>query len=550
MSRYRLAAIAAAAAVRAVLVRPSVRRVQAAYLVGFIVDSALLVILAVTAYGLRGPAGVAGVGVARVAATVVFGLLAATPLSRWRADRVLRAIAFARAAAIAGAAIGVGFDGGIAWLLAVAAAAGASDAVLRPAQSTLLPALASTPEELATSNLASSTAEAVGSFVGPLVAAAFLAIGSPLAACLVLVLAQAVGIAALANVQFEDRADERGPDRTAMAGGLGLRAGLDAIWNRPALAVIIAGFGLQTMVRGLLTTLTVVLGIEVLRLGEAGVGMLAAAMGIGGMAGIVVGLALRRGNRLVFVVSLAGWGAPIALMGLVPEVGVAMGAFVLIGLSNAILDVVGYTLLQRGCRNHERAAVFALFEGTTAVLSVAGYLAGPAIIVAFGIRAALVATGLVLPIAAVAIRLLLDRSTEIEGVPWAVIERLRHVPAFRVLPLTGLERLVAGAVPAAFSAGTVLMTKGDTGREFLVIETGQVEVTDEGRFLDVLGPGAGLGEIALMSSGPRTATVTALTDVTALSFDGGNYLAAISGPAATAATTRLMEERLARSAAP
>ncbi len=437
----------------------------------------------------------------------------------------------------------------ISWLLVAAAAAGASDAVLRPAQATLLPALASTPEELVTSNVASSTAEAAGSFLGPVVAAVFLAMGLPLVAGLAIIVMQGLGIVALADIRFEDRADADGPVRMARTRGLALGAGLAAIRDRPALAVVIIAFGLQTMVRGLLTTLTVVLSIEVLRLGEAGVGILAAAMGIGGVAGIVVGLALRRGSRSVFVAALAAWGAPIALVGLVPAVSVAIAAFALVGLSNAVLDVVGFTILQRGCRNKERAAVFALFEGATAVLSVVGYLAGPAIIVAFGIQAALVASGLILPLAAVVIWLLLTRSSEIEGVPWAEVDRLRSVPAFRTLPLTGLERLVSSASRVSFGAGTVLMAKGDPGSEFLVIETGRVEVTDGDRLLDALGPGAGIGEIALMSGGHRTATVTAVTDVTALAFDGQSYLAAVSGPAASAATALLMNERLAHSAA-
>jgi CRP-like cAMP-binding protein len=93
------------------------------------------------------------------------------------------------------------------------------------------------------------------------------------------------------------------------------------------------------------------------------------------------------------------------------------------------------------------------------------------------------------------------------------------------------------------------MEKGAPGDRFLVIESGEVQVTDGDRVLDTLGPGAGIGEIALMRGSPRTATVTALTDVTAQSFEAGLFLAAVRGPAATSAATMLMDERLARSAA-
>ena len=548
MHRISAALSSAIAATARAFENRSTRRVQTAFLLGFVVDSGLLVVLAVTAFSVAGAVGVAGIGIARVTATVIFGVLAAAPLARWRADRVLLALGVARtvAAAITSAVVFLGPDPGSLFL--VAAVMGATDAILRPAQSMLLPALARTPEELVTANIASSSAEALGTFGGPLTAAIFIALGAPAVAGVVLVAAQVVGLFVLADIHFEDQHDEQGPDRRAAGRGLALGAGVTAIRQRPAIAVVIAGFMLQTMVRGLLTTLAVVLSVELIHLGEAGVGLLGSAMGVGGILGIGVGLALRRSNTNAFVLALAGWGLPIAFIGLLPLPVVAGLAFALTGLSNALLDTVGFTLLQRGCRNDERGAVFALFEGATAVSAAAGYFLAPALIAGLGIRSALVATGAILPIASLIIWMLLRRANAVEVVPWDLVERLRNVPAFRVLPLTGIERLVSGAVPASFSAGDMLMEKGAPGDRFLVIETGEVQVTDGDRVLDTLGPGAGIGEIALMRGSPRTATVTALTDVTAQSFDAGLFLAAVRGPAATSAATLLMDERLARSA--
>ena len=548
MHRISAALSSAIAATARAFENRSTRRVQTAFLLGFVVDSGLLVVLAVTAFSVAGAVGVAGVGIARVMATVIFGVLAAAPLARWRADRVLLALGVARtvAAAVTSAVVFLGPDPGSLFL--VAAVMGATDAILRPAQSMLLPALARTPEELVTANIASSSAEALGTFGGPLTAAIFIALGAPAVAGVVLVAAQVVGLFVLADIHFEDQHDEQGPDRRAAGRGLALGAGVTAIRQRPAIAVVIAGFMLQTMVRGLLTTLAVVLSVELIHLGEAGVGLLGSAMGVGGILGIGVGLALRRSTTNAFVLALAGWGLPIAFIGLLPLPVVAGLAFALTGLSNALLDTVGFTLLQRGCRNDERGAVFALFEGATAVSAAAGYFLAPALIAGLGIRSALVATGAILPIASLIIWMLLRRANAVEVVPWDLVERLRNVPAFRVLPLTGIERLVSGAVPASFSAGDMLMEKGAPGDRFLVIETGEVQVTDGDRVLDTLGPGAGIGEIALMRGSPRTATVTALTDVTAQSFDAGLFLAAVRGPAATSAATLLMDERLARSA--
>ena len=266
-------------------------------------------------------------------------------------------------------------------------------------------------------------------------------------------------------------------------------------------------------------------------------------MGIGGIVGVVAGLALRRSTAIAFALALAGWGLPILVIGAVPVSVVAVLAFVVTGLSNALLDIVGFTLLQRGCRNEERGAVFAIFEATAGLFATIGCVAAPLLITAFGVRAALLATGALLPAAAAILWLILRRSGDVEEVSEEAIEGLRRIPAFRVLPLTAIERLVASGVPVSFGAGDILMRKGAPGDRFLVIETGTVEVTDGGRVLNVLGPGVGLGEIALLRGGPRTATVTALTDVTARSFDAGTFLAAVSGPAASAAATIVVDER-------
>ncbi len=61
--------------------------------------------------------------------------------------------------------------------------------------------------------------------------------------------------------------------------------------------------------------------------------------------------------------------------------------------------------------------------------------------------------------------------------------------------------------------------------------------------------GTGLGEIALLRRSPRTATVTALTAVTAFAIPGSCFVAAVSGPAAAAVTERIAEANLRRGAA-
>lgn len=121
--------------------------------------------------------------------------------------------------------------------------------------------------------------------------------------------------------------------------------------------------------------------------------------------------------------------------------------------------------------------------------------------------------------------------------PQPQLTLLRGVPLFAPLPVLTLERLAFALHPVSVAAGEVIVRRGDEGDHFYVIAEGQVEVTATEHATGPTtteGPGDFFGEIALLRGVPRTATVTATTDVALLALERGEFIAAVTGHAGSA----------------
>ena len=98
----------------------------------------------------------------------------------------------------------------------------------------------------------------------------------------------------------------------------------------------------------------------------------------------------------------------------------------------------------------------------------------------------------------------------------AKIELLKRVPLFSKLDKKGLQGVAQIADELDLPAGKEMATEGDRGREFFVLLKGEADVTKGGRSINTMKEGDFFGEIALVTKMPRTATVTATTDVDVL----------------------------------
>ena len=548
----------AGAAIRTVTANPALRRIEIAWMVGMAGDAAFTVALLVAAFGFGGPVAVGVLTVVRMAPSIVGAPLAGLLAGRRPPTRLLFVAHLVRAGGAVVATTGIAAGTPLV-VLGGAVVAASAGAFVRPLQGAAMPTMARSPDELVAANVVSGSGEGVGSFGGPLIAGILLGLAGPVAAAAAATggFLAAAAVLARRTTTADDDAEHEAERRGRAAGRLTvgaiateLTAGLRSLGRHHGAATIMTDLAGQVFVRGLLTSLLVVTAIHLVGLGEPGVGLLAAANGLGTLIGAVVAVRLAGSRALgpTFAVSLSFWGLPIAVIAAVPHPAVAIVALVVSGVANGVLDVAGFTLLQRCVPRAERMAVFGLLEAIVALGLAAGAAVAPLLIDAFGDRAALAIAGAILPILAVGSWARLRRVDEEAVIPDRQLRLLRGVPLFAPLPLTALERLAEALVPVRHPSGATILRQGDPGRDYFLIESGEVDISVDGRPIVRSGPGDGFGEIALVQDVPRTAGVVARTDVALEVLSSADFLAAVAGPTSAAAAAAVIDERLARSA--
>ena len=95
----------------------------------------------------------------------------------------------------------------------------------------------------------------------------------------------------------------------------------------------------------------------------------------------------------------------------------------------------------------------------------------------------------------------------------APVDALRDFELFAALGRRELQRIADGLSERSFPAGTPIAREGEVGVGFFLIDSGAASVSVGGREIGRLGPGDHFGEISLILDTPRTATVTAETDL-------------------------------------
>jgi CRP/FNR family transcriptional regulator, cyclic AMP receptor protein len=102
-------------------------------------------------------------------------------------------------------------------------------------------------------------------------------------------------------------------------------------------------------------------------------------------------------------------------------------------------------------------------------------------------------------------------------------DRIRSAPLFSAFNDKDLQRVAAIAKEVTFSPGKEIAKKGESGVGFHMIVDGEASVSVGGKEHASLGPGAYFGEMSLLDGGPRSATVTATTELKTISLTSWDF---------------------------
>ena len=441
---------------RTLVANRDLARVELAWAAASLGNWAFSILLALYAYR---EGGTGAVAVALVVRMVPAGL--AAPYAAMLADRhsrrsLLTWSALARAVALAGAALAAGAGAPLGAVLAFAVVFTVAGTAHRPAQAALMPQLARSPAELAAANVAWSAIDYAGFLLGSLAAgvlAGLAGFGAGFGAC-----AAAFALTALAAATLPRDARPEPPEQAP--GGLAeLAEGVRTVRAHPELRLMVSLYSVNAMIQGVIDVLIVVAAIELLGLGEQGVGWLNAAWGIGGLAAGAGALALLGRGRLAtgLIGGLALAGISVVAVGLLASAGASYVLLVLMGAGFGLVESSLLTLTQRLAADDVLGRVFGV-EETIEVLALGlGAVAAAVLVGVLGVEGALIAAGAVLPVAALIAAPRLAGTAAGTRVPERAYGLVRGLPLFAPLPVATLENL-------ALRAGGAVLRRGRADR--------------------------------------------------------------------------------------
>ena len=279
----------------------------------------------------------------------------------------------------------------------------------------------------------------------------------------------------------------------------------------------------------------VLVATERLGMSASGVGVLGAAVGVGGL--IVAPFTARLGGGpsagMLLAASGLLLGVPMALLAVITNPVVAVAVLLVEGMGMIVFEVLFITLLQRATPEDALARVFGMQDSVTAVAQLLGSLAAPILVAVVALEGSLWIAGGTMVVASVLLAGPLNAMStraDAERQRYApVTDRLRRLGIFGDASQAALERLARSAVPRSVSAGTAVFHEGDQPDDLFIIVSGEAAVTRDGvGEVSRLTTDEWFGEIGLVRRAPRNATVSAVGDLEVLAIPGAVFLDALT----------------------
>ncbi|MDR7086691.1 MFS family permease [Aeromicrobium panaciterrae] len=516
---------------------PALRRMQIALAGSMIGDWAYATAVAVWAYGVGGVTAVGvwtGIRLGLMAFTAPFG---ATFADRFPRKNVMIIADLTRVALVSAAVMCLVLETPPAPIFILATLTSLMGTPFRSAQRALTPSLAKTPDELTASNGTSSTIESLAVFIGPAIGALLIGATNVQTVFAFNALTFLWSTVSVLGIKVPERAEDRQsdspvgadePDKESflseVTGGFRTIAG-----NRDLLAVAWL-VSAQTIVAGASAVMFLVMAVEILGTGPHGLGYLDSTLGVGAIFGGLFAIARAARNHLAqdLTIGVVLWALPLLLVTVWPTPAAVFTAVALLGLANPLVDVNFDTIVQRVTPDEVLGRVFGSLEACLIGSMALGAFVMPMVLNLWSLRTALGVVGVGVTVLALP---LLPRMRSLDARLTAPVglDLLRRISIFTPLSSAVVESLARDLIRVPVAAGGVVVREGDESDRFFIVDTGLVEVTQDGVVLRREGPGEFFGEIGLLRDVPRTATVTAVEDTVLQSLSREAFLSAVNG---------------------
>ena len=481
--------------------------------------------------------------IVRILVYVVLSPFGGALADRYDRRRLMIVLDLARAGVMTVIAAVVWVDGPPALVVALCVLSAVFTVPHRPA------AIAATPllvpeDDLAAANAAESVIASLAFFAGPALGAAVVAAGDVGTAFAVNALTFAVSAVLVTKIgdvgggepqRQEAGSDDGEPASTGLLADVvegarivGRDRGLLALTM--FIAVLLFQVGVEQVVH-------VLVAQDRLGMDAGGVGVLAAAVGVGGL--LIAPFTARLGRARSSGLMLAGAGAVVgltfALLAVLSAVPPALLVLAVQGVGVVVIEVLYITLLQRSAPEAALARIYGLHDSITAATQLVGSVAAPILVATVGLEGSLWLTGAILVVSSVLLAPSLQRAaTAAEGerrqlAP--VVAQLRSLGIFGDASQAALERLARSSTTLTLPAGSRVFAEGDVPDDLYVVTAGELDVTVAGRgVVNRMAVGEWFGESGLLRHTPRTAAVTAATDVELLRISGATFLDVLTVP--------------------